>query len=60
MLAFPAIHGLIRPWSFQSGFGCAACHGMEAQGARGPGLSGGFDADSFEHTHGPGSSRRMS
>lgn len=41
-------------WAFQHGFGCAACHGMEAQGARGPGLSGGFDVRRFEHTHGAG------
>jgi len=39
---------------FQTGFGCASCHGMKAQGGRGPGLSGGFDVHRFEHTHGTG------
>ena len=41
-------------WAYQTGFGCAACHGMKAQGGRGPGLSGGFEAGSFEQTHGGG------
>ena len=39
---------------FQTGFGCASCHGMKAQGGRGPGLSGGFDVGRFERTHGTG------
>jgi uncharacterized membrane protein len=41
-------------WAFQQGFGCASCHGMKAQGGRGPGLSGGFDARRFRQTHGTG------
>jgi uncharacterized membrane protein len=39
-------------WAFQTGFGCATCHGMQAQGGRGPGLSGGFEVARFEDTHG--------
>ncbi len=44
----------VGKWAFQQGFGCASCHGMKAQGGRGPGLSGGFDATRFSHTHGTG------
>lgn len=45
----------IGKWAWQQGLGCAACHGMRAQGARGPGLSGiGFDVARFRHTHGSG------
>jgi uncharacterized membrane protein len=42
----------VGKWAFQTGFGCAACHGTKAQGGRGPGLSGGFEIGRFEHTHG--------
>jgi len=42
----------VGKWAFQAGFGCASCHGMKAQGGRGPGLSGGFELDNFEQTHG--------
>jgi uncharacterized membrane protein len=42
----------VGKWAFQSGFGCASCHGTKAQGGRGPGVSGGFDIGSFERTHG--------
>ena len=44
----------VGKWAFQHGFGCASCHGMKAQGGRGPGLSGGFEVRRFEHTHGTG------
>ena len=44
----------VGKWAFQSGFGCASCHGMLAEGQRGPGLSGGFRVERFEHTHGTG------
>lgn len=44
----------VGKWAFQRGFGCASCHGLQAQGGRGPGLSGGFDVGRFEHTHGAG------
>lgn len=45
----------VGKWAFQHGFGCASCHGMKAQGGRGPGLSGiGFDLGRFRHTHGTG------
>lgn len=40
--------------AFTTGFGCGSCHGMSAQGGRGPCLSGGFEADGFDHTHGAG------
>jgi uncharacterized membrane protein len=40
--------------AFRNGFGCASCHGMQAQGKRGPCLSGGVDLDRFRHTHGTG------
>ncbi len=33
--------------AFQSGLGCAACHGMQAQGQRGPPLSGGRELRPF-------------
>lgn len=44
----------VGKWEFQRGLGCASCHGMKAQGGRGPGLSGGFEVRRFEHTHGTG------
>jgi uncharacterized membrane protein len=44
----------VGKWLFQRGFGCASCHGLRAQGDRGPGVSGGFDVRRFEHTHGTG------
>lgn len=44
----------VGKWAFQTGFGCSACHGMKAQGGRGPGVSGGFDVGRFEQTHGSG------
>lgn len=40
--------------AFQHGFGCASCHGMQAQGQRGPCLSGGARLDAFRGTHGTG------
>jgi mono/diheme cytochrome c family protein len=40
--------------AFQTGLGCAGCHGLHAQGARGPCLSGGIHLESFRHTHGDG------
>ncbi len=36
------------------GLGCAACHGDQAQGARGPRLAGGVDLEEFRHVHGSG------
>jgi uncharacterized membrane protein len=44
----------VGKWAFQTGFGCASCHGLKAQGGRGPGLSGGFEVGNFEQTHGSG------
>lgn len=40
--------------AFQSGLGCAACHGMQAQGGRGPRLSGGAGAASLSPQARPG------
>lgn len=40
--------------AFVSGLGCASCHGMQAQGGRGPCLSGGFELANFRRTHGDG------
>jgi len=40
--------------AFQTGLGCASCHGMQAQGGRAPGLSGGIELEAFRHTHGAG------
>ncbi len=36
------------------GLGCAACHGDQAQGARGPRLAGGVDLEAFRRVHGAG------
>jgi mono/diheme cytochrome c family protein len=38
----------------RSGLGCASCHGDQAQGLRGPSLSGGVDLDEFRRAHGAG------
>ena len=40
--------------AFQDGLGCAACHGMQAQGERAPRLSGGRDLRRFRRKHGQG------
>lgn len=40
--------------AFRTGLGCASCHGMHAEGMRGPCLSGGIEIDGFRHTHGSG------
>jgi len=40
--------------AFQSGLGCAACHGMQAEGRRGPPVSGGRDLRRFRRKHGQG------
>jgi len=37
-----------------SGLGCAACHGDQAQGQRGPRLAGGVEVDEFRGVHGHG------
>jgi uncharacterized membrane protein len=37
-----------------TGLGCASCHGMRAQGARGPRLAGGKDLADFRRVHGGG------
>lgn len=36
------------------GLGCAACHGDQAQGARGPRLAGGVELEEFRGVHGHG------
>jgi mono/diheme cytochrome c family protein len=36
------------------GLGCAACHGDQAQGQRGPGLAGGVKLEDFRGVHGQG------
>lgn len=38
----------------RSGFGCASCHGDEAQGLRGPSVSGGAELGQFRRVHGDG------
>jgi mono/diheme cytochrome c family protein len=38
----------------QMGLGCAACHGDQAQGARGPRLAGGVELEAFRGVHGHG------
>jgi uncharacterized membrane protein len=38
--------------AFQTGLGCASCHGMEAQGGRGPALAGGVELEWFRSAHG--------
>lgn len=38
----------------RSGLGCAACHGDQAQGARGPRLAGGVELQDFRGVHGRG------
>jgi uncharacterized membrane protein len=38
----------------QMGLGCAACHGDQAQGARGPRLAGGVELQEFRRVHGHG------
>lgn len=38
--------------AFQTGFGCASCHGMNAEGGRGPALAGGIELEWFRHAHG--------
>ena len=40
--------------AYVSGLGCASCHGMHAEGGRGPCLSGGFELAHFRRTHGDG------
>src|SRR4051812_26606931 len=36
------------------GLGCAACHGDQAQGMRGPSLAGGVELEEFRHVHAHG------
>lgn len=38
--------------AFQTGLGCGSCHGMEAQGGRGPALAGGVEVSWFRDAHG--------
>jgi mono/diheme cytochrome c family protein len=38
----------------QMGLGCAACHGDQAQGERGPRLAGGVELEEFRGVHGDG------
>jgi len=38
--------------AFQTGLGCGSCHGMDAQGGRGPALAGGIELDEFRGAHG--------
>lgn len=40
--------------AFQTGLGCGSCHGMQAQGARGPALAGGVPLEAFRSAHGNG------
>jgi mono/diheme cytochrome c family protein len=38
--------------AFQTGLGCGSCHGMQAQGGRGPALAGGIELQWFRNAHG--------
>ena len=38
--------------AFQTGLGCGSCHGMDAQGGRGPALAGGVELEGFRGAHG--------
>jgi mono/diheme cytochrome c family protein len=38
--------------AFQTGLGCGSCHGMQAQGGRGPALAGGIELEWFRNAHG--------
>lgn len=40
--------------AFQTGLGCASCHGMNAQGGRAPALAGGVEIGDFRGAHGAG------
>jgi uncharacterized membrane protein len=40
--------------AYQTGLGCGSCHGMDAQGGRGPALAGGIELDWFRQAHGTG------